>query len=259
MKWTWWATITSANNTRRTCSNIPPENWSASENGYGGNYFDLTQENARVSGQFLWVGIDYLGEAKRWPLRGWDDGLLNTCGFQKPRAAYRQALWADKPMVYVCVHSPGHGESTKSWQGEFGWAPLEHHWNWQGDARPQLPIVVYSNCREVELSLNGHSLGTQKPDEKCTFHWATPFEPGELKAVGRTADGQTAQDTLTTAGAPVRIELLADKNSLAADGEDATHVEIRMLDAKGVFVPTAALPCAVTVSGAGTLAGFGQR
>jgi beta-galactosidase/beta-glucuronidase len=226
------------------------------ENGYGPNYFDLTQKDPRVSGQFLWVGIDYLGEAKRWPLRGWDDGLIDTCAFMKPRAAYRQALWSDQPMVCVCVRAAGAGSSTKSWQGEFGWAPLESHWNWQGDTRAKLPVVVYSNCREVELFLNGHSLGARKADAECTFRWSTPFQPGELKAVGRTDGGLTAQDTLITAGDPVRLELLSGGKPLSADGEDAAHIEIRALDAKGVLVPSAAFPCTVTVSGAGTLAGL---
>lgn len=227
-----------------------------SENGYGRNYFNLTEKNPRVCGQFLWVGIDYLGEAKRWPLRGWDDGLLDTCGFKKPRAAYRQALWSDKPMVYVCVRAAGAGGSTRSWQGEFGWAPLEAHWNWGGDPRPSLPIVVYSNCREVELFLNGRSLGARKADAEGTFGWETPFEAGELKAVGRTADGQTVEDTLMTAGNTVRLELLADRKTLSANGEDSVQVEIRAVDAKGVLVPTAALPATVTVSVAGRLAGL---
>ncbi len=234
----------------------PARKFVGSENGYGPNYFELTQDNPRVSGQFLWVGIDYLGEAKGWPLRGWDDGLLDTCAFIKPRAAYREALWSDKPMVYVCVRAADAGSSTWSWQGEFGWAPLEAHWNWRDDARAELPIVVYSNCREVELFLNDRSLRAHKADTECTFRWSTPFEPGELRAVGRTANGQTTQDTLMTASDPVRFELLADTKSLSANGEDAAHVEIRALDAKGVLVPTAADPFTVTVSGMGTLAGL---
>jgi len=234
----------------------PDRKFVGSENGYGPNYYDLTQQNPRVAGQFLWVGIDYLGEAKRWPLRGWDDGLLDTCGFLKPRAAYRQALWSEKPMVYLCVRHAGAGRSTRSWQGEFGWAPVEAHWNWQGDTRTNLPVVVYSNCREVELFLNGRSLGSRTADEECTFHWETPFEPGELKAVGKTATGQTAQDSLMTAGDPMRLELVADQTTLHATGEDSAHVEIRALDAKGVLVPAASLMCTVSVSGAGTLAGL---
>jgi hypothetical protein len=234
----------------------PARKFLGSENGYGSNYFDLTQQNPRVAGQFRWVGFDYLGEAKRWPLRGWDDGLLDTCGFMKPRAAYRQAHWSEKPMVYLCVRAAGAGSSTRSWQGEFGWAPLAAHWNWQGDTRTNLPIVVYSNCRAVELFLNGRSLGSHLAEADCTFQWETPFEPGELKAVGRTAGGQTVQDILVTARVPARLELTADRTRLSANGEDAAHVEIRALDANGTRVPTAALACAVSVAGAGTLAGL---
>jgi hypothetical protein len=233
----------------------PDRKFVGSENGPGLNYFDLTQENPRVAGQFLWVGFDFLGEASRWPMRG-SEGLLDACAFKKPRAALREALWSDKPMVAVCVRAAEAADSTRSLQGRFGGAPLETHWNWQDDTRAQLPIVVYSNCREVELFLNGRSLGAHKAETACTFRWETPFEPGELKAVGRTADGQTTQDSLITAGKPARLELVADRATLSANGEDAAHLEIRALDAKGIWVPTAAPTCALTVSGAGTLAGL---
>jgi beta-galactosidase/beta-glucuronidase len=234
----------------------PGRKFVGSENGYGPNYFNLTQENPRVSGQFLWVGIDYLGESKRWPLRGWDDGLLDTCAFKKPRAAYRQALWSDNPMVYVCVHSAGVGSSTKSWQGEFGWEPLEAHWNWKDDPRAQLPVIVYSNCREVELFLNGRSLGVHQTDADRTSRWAVTYEPGELKAIGTTANGETTEDTLITAGKPVRMELLPDVKSLSPNREDAVEVEIRTLDDKGNFVPTADPLVSVEVTGVGSLAGL---
>jgi beta-galactosidase len=108
----------------------------------------------------------------------------------------------------------------------------------------------------VELFLNGRPLGGREAETECTFRWEAPFEPGELTAVGRTKDGQTVQDSLRTAGNPARLELLAGAKTLYANGEDAAHVEIRALDAKGLLVPTATLPCTVAVTGAGTLAGL---
>lgn len=227
-----------------------------SENGYGPNYYRLTEDNPRVAGQCLWVGIDYLGESKGWPMRGWDDGLLDTCAFLKPRAAYRQSLWSNKPMVYLGVRSASAHAGATSWQGDFGWESIEPHWNWQGDTRSNLPVVAYSNCREVELFLNGRSLGVKEPGTGHVSRWEVPFAAGELKAIGRNAGIEAAQSSLKTAGAPVRLELLPDRRSIAADGEDAAQVEIRALDAQGAIVPMAAMPCTVSVSGAGILGGL---
>ena len=130
-----------------------------SECGFGLNYADLCATNPRVAGQFLWAGFDYLGEAKGWPARGWDDCLLDTCGFEKPRCYFRESLWSEKPMVYIAVRSPRAENGAKSWQGDFGWPPMQSHWNWADDLRPELPVQIYSNCKTVELFLNGKSLG----------------------------------------------------------------------------------------------------
>ncbi|HWI58334.1 MAG TPA: DUF4982 domain-containing protein, partial [Bacillota bacterium] len=233
----------------------PQRKFVGTENGYEIGYYEITQ-NPRVTGQFLWIGIDYLGEARRWPERGWDNGLLNTCGFQKPRAAFRQSLWSDKPMVYVCVRTPERDRRTRSWQGDFGWQPVESHWNWATDSRAELPVEVYSNCEGVELFLNGKSLGrkSRAEAERHMFRWNVPFQPGELKAIGTPAGpGRPVEYRLVTAGPPARLELLPDQTTLAADGRDVAHIELRLVDEHGVLVPTGNALCAVNVTGAARL------
>jgi hypothetical protein len=232
----------------------PDRKFFFSETGYGLDYAELCATNPRVPGQFLWVGFDYLGEAKKWPARGWDDGLFDTCGFEKPRAYFRESLWSETPMVYIGVCSRAANHGAKSWQGDFGWQPMRSDWNWTDDPRQDLPVEVYSNCKTVELFLNGKSLGTKSladaPDR--IRRWRVHFEPGELKAVG-SGSGKDVVYRLVTAGKPARLDLIPDHVRLAANGEDAFQIEIRLVDAKGVLVQNHDAICSVEVSGTGHL------
>jgi len=218
------------------------------------DYAELCATNPRVPGQFLWVGFDYLGEAKKWPARGWDDGLFDTCGFEKPRSYFRESLWSETPMVYIGVRSRAANHGAKSWQGDFGWQPMRSDWNWTDDPRQELPVEVYSNCKTVELFLNGKSLGKKSladaPDR--IRRWRVHFEPGELKAVG-SGSGKDVVYRLVTAGKPARLDLIPDHVRLAANGEDAFQIEIRLVDAKGVLVQNHDAICSVEVSGTGQL------
>ncbi|HWC60706.1 MAG TPA: glycoside hydrolase family 2 TIM barrel-domain containing protein, partial [Verrucomicrobiae bacterium] len=219
-----------------------------SENGFGLEYVEITK-NPRVAGQFLWVGYDFLGESDSWPSRGSAAGLFDTCGFLKPRSFVRAALWAEQPVVYIGVRSSFGGGG----RGRFG-GGIQSHWNWQNDSRTALPVEVFSNCKTVELFLNGKSLGAKSSAESTNgmFRWSVPFQAGELKAVG-SRDGKTVQSRLVTAGQPARLELVPDKTKLTADGEDVSQIELRLVDAKGVLVPTGAALCNVRVEGAGKL------
>lgn len=213
--------------------------------------YELAQ-NPRVAGQFLWVGFDFLGEAPAWPSRGSVSGLFDTCGFLKPRAFQRAALWSEKPVVYLAVRS------ARGFQrGGRNFANSVSHWNWQDDPRAELPLEVFSNCKSVELFLNGKSLGRKTAAEGTNdvFQWNVPFKAGELKAVG-TLDGKTVETRLVTAGKPARIELIPDRTRLAANGQDAANVELRSVDAQGNLVPNGDALCSVQVTGAGRLIGL---
>ena len=228
----------------------PNRKFVGSEDGFETSYVDLINTNARVTGQFLWVGFDFLGEANAWPNHGSTSGLLDTAGFMKSRAWFRESLWSEKPMVFAGVRPVSRGGGFGG-RGRF--AEMESHWNWAEDTRTNLPVEVYSNCKTVELFLNGKSLGVKNladaPDR--ILRWNTAFKPGELKAVG-WRDGKAVEYRLTTAGKPARIDLVPDHQKLTANGA-AANIELRLVDAKGVLVPNGDALCTVQVSGAGRL------
>jgi hypothetical protein len=228
----------------------PKRKFVGSEDGFETGYVDLIATNARVTGQFLWVGADFLGEANAWPNHGSGSGLLDTCSFMKTRAWFRESLWSEKPMVFAGVRPGARGGGLG--RGRFG--EVESHWNWAEDARTNLPVEVYSNCKAVELFLNGKPLGVKKPEDAPDriLRWNVAFQPGELKAVG-WRDGKTVEYGLATAGKAARMELAPDRTKLRANGEDAASIELRLVDGKGVLVPNGDALCTVQVRGAGRL------
>jgi beta-galactosidase len=137
-----------------------------------------------VAGQFLWTGIDYLGEARAFPNRANGAGLLDLCGFKKPMAWFRQSLWSDAPMVYLAASPAGapRGRGTR----------VEEHWNWREGST--VSVVGYTNVQEVLLTLNGRPIGTTSVADAVdgVLTWEVPFSSGVLKAVGRVNGRQVA-------------------------------------------------------------------
>jgi beta-galactosidase len=208
------------------------------------------RDNQYISGQFLWTGIDYLGEAGRWPYRAAGFGLLDLCGYKKPLGWFRQSLWTDKPMVYICAATSGGRRNPRMKE--------EEHWNWSKDQT--VAVHCYSNCPEVQLTLNDKPLGIKKLTEATegALVWQVPFEPGVLKAVGRK-DGKTiCEFALKTAGPAVKIELSPDVTALQADGKDVCHLTFQITDAKGVRVPDAANELKFEINGPGAIIGIGN-
>jgi len=128
-----------------------------SENGGGWPQWLAVRDNDYVGGQFLWTGIDYLGEANRWPNRGSASGLLDLCGFKKPSAWFRQSLWSDQPMVYLFAATGGGGAGRGSGAG-LGRFWGEESWNWPSNAT--VIVRCCTTCPEVVLFLNDRPLGT---------------------------------------------------------------------------------------------------
>jgi beta-galactosidase len=185
--------------------------------------------NPWVLGQFLWTGVDFLGEAGQYPLRGSASGLFDLIGFPKPQAYLRAALWSGKPMVYAAVQQ--------------GRAAVEH-WNWQDDSRSTLPVVVYTNCDSAELFLNGRSLGEKAVSDRASpvLQWEARNEPGVLLAVGKRAGAEAARFELATAGEAAALRIVPDTI-------DSTHVEIQVVDAAGRRVYRATNEIEVQVTG----------
>lgn len=149
-------------------------------------------------GEFVWVGYDYLGEIVWDGYRGWDAGILDVAGFPKAEYYLRKSYWSQEPVVHVGVAMPK--------EHEFDWAvrPIADHWNWTQDST--LTVMAYSNCDEVELSLNGHRIGRKAiPTDSCCISWNVPFKKGVLKAVGYQGKKKVAEHTLFTAEEPIQL------------------------------------------------------
>jgi hypothetical protein len=204
--------------------------------------------NAFIAGQFLWTGADYLGEANRWPNRASGAGLLDLCSFKKPLAWFRQSLWSDQPMVYLCA-TRGGGRRN------FG---AEASWNWR--TNEDVHVLCFANCPEVTLKLNGKIIGTKTLADarNGVLHWQVPFEPGTLEAVGSENGRETCRCSLQTAGAAARIQLLPDNTRLRADSQDISQIEFRIVDANGVRVPEAHPEITFHLSGPAEILGIGN-
>jgi len=220
----------------------------ASENTHSLAAWQAVAQNAWVSGQFLWTGVDYLGESNRYPDRGSTAGLLDYCGFRKPESYLREALWSGHGVIYAAAReaAPGAGRGGR----------LVEHWNWSGDTRASIPVEVYTNYSPVELFLNGRSLGAKQIPSPLepVLRWAVPNEPGVVRVVGTSTDGKEAGHfELVTAGAAHHLELVPDKAALAG-ADDLSHVEVRVVDVDGHRVFAANPVIEMHVTGAAELA-----
>jgi beta-galactosidase len=187
-----------------------------------------------VSGLFVWTGFDYLGEPLPypWPARSSYFGIVDLAGFPKDAYYMYQSEWTSKPVLHVFPH-----------------------WNWTAGKTVDV-WAYYNNADEVELFLNGKSLGTRaKTGEELHVVWQVKYEPGIIKAVSRKNGQIVLVKEIKTAGKPAKIELLVDRSSIKADGKDLSFVTVRILDAQGNLVPDANSLVQFKLEGAGTIAG----
>ncbi len=208
---------------------------------------DLDREHA--VGLFYWGGIDYLGESHGWPLKCWKGGFVDWAGFRKPSSWVLESLISDKPMVRLLVNRP---ETTyTNWDGVvISVSGLLAHWNQSAVSNQSVEVV--SNAEEVELLLNGKSLGTKM---RAPHYWTVTWQPGTLTAVARNDGKEVARHELKTAGASRSLRLAPDCNSLHADGQDLSHITVEVVDANGIVVPDANHLVNFEVTGPGTNAG----
>lgn len=213
------------------------------ENGHGLTEWLILRDNPFMSGQFLWTGFDYLGEAI-WPAIGSSQGMFDRTGGWKPLSYQRQSWWSSKPVVHIVRREANAGEGD--WVAN--WTPVDA--GTYDDARVQ----VYSNCDEVELFLNGKSLGSKvKPADDSPRSWEVTFETGILKATGRNKGIEAASEELKTAGIPARIILTSDKPKITLNQDDISYVTARVVDADGITCPNADKLISFTVSESGLI------
>ncbi len=189
-----------------------------------------------LAGGFVWTGFDYRGEPTpyEWPCINSHFGIMDVCGFPKNNFYYYQSWWSSKDVLHIFPH-----------------------WNWAGKEGQLISVWVYSNCDEVELSLNGTSLGKQKMTVNSHLEWKIPYSPGVLEAKG-VRNGRTITSKVETTGQPETIQLMPDHADIRADGEDVSVVNVTVLDAQGREIPTADNLIHFEVNGSGKAIGVGN-
>ncbi len=215
------------------------------ENGHTLSAWLALRDKPYMSGQFLWVGIDYLGEAD-WPNIANGQGLLDRTGFARNIAFQRQSWWTDKPMVYVMRKEGNAGAGD--WVSD--WSPTDI------DTYDEARIQVFSNCDEVELFLNDVSQGAKpRPeDDASPRNWSFTFHTGTLKAVAKNKGVVVATQVLKSAGVPAKILLSADKNKVANNWDDVSYITATVVDENDVPCLNADNQLTFSVTGAGVLA-----
>ncbi len=225
-----------------------------SENSHAYSAWKIMEDLAYVSGQFLWTGFDFLGEARQWPARSSGAGVLDQCGFKKPAFYFRQSLWSEKPMVYIAARTP----AGKPGEGRAARSEIVANWNWPVKEGDPVTVVGYTNCETVELFLNEKSLGerTLASAQERILSWEVPYAAGTLKAVARNGGTAAGSFVVQTSGRQERIKLSADATAITADGRDLCHVEVSLVDSAGNPVYAAEDKISFEISGKGRILGL---
>lgn len=215
--------------------------WSASSYDNVSAYWGSTHEETlketkydHVSGIFVWTGFDYLGEPLPypWPARSSYFGIVDLAGFPKDSYYLYQSVWTNKPVLHILPH-----------------------WNW--DVGKTVEVwAYYNNADEVELYLNGKSLGKKsKRGDDLHIKWDVPFEAGTLKAVSRKDGKDVLVREIKTAGRASKIELSVDRKQINANGKDLSFVTVKVTDKDGNMVPSADNLINFKIEGTGFIAG----
>ncbi|MBW8870197.1 MAG: DUF4982 domain-containing protein, partial [Acidobacteriales bacterium] len=200
-------------------------------------WWPLHAEREWEGGGFAWTGFDYRGEPTPygWPSINSQFGIVDMCGFPKDYFYYYKAWWTGSPSLHVFPH-----------------------WNWAGKEGQKISVWVYSNCDEVELIVNGKSLGRKPMPRLRHLVWEAVYTPGYIEARGFKDGKRVLTERRETTGPAAALRLTADRAIINADGEDLAMLRVEAFDAKGRAVPTAGNKLTFTVSGAGTLIGVGN-
>jgi beta-galactosidase len=188
-----------------------------------------------LAGMCIWTGFDYRGEPTPfgWPAIASQFGILDLCGFPKDGMYYLKSWWTDEPVLHVFPH-----------------------WNWSEGQ--EISVWAYSNCEEVELFLNGQSLGRQTMTNCSHLEWPVKYTPGTLVARGFKDGKEILTAKVETTGQPAAVQLTPHRATLQADGDDVSVITVQVTDAQGRVVPTADNNITFEISGPGKIIGVGN-
>ena len=172
----------------------------------------------------------------RWPCINSHFGILDTCGFPKDNFYYYQSWWTTNTVLHLLPH-----------------------WNWPGREGQEIRVDALSNCKQVELFLNGASLGKQTMQPNSKLSWQVKYAPGTLSAKGFDDAGKVIAETkVETTGEPAAVQLTPNRTTINADGEDVSVITVSVTDAQGRIVPTAGNKINFAIEGAGKILGVGN-
>jgi beta-galactosidase len=237
------------------------------------DYWAAVENHPYVIGDFVWTGMDYLGESgighagldhpkyewnQPWPWFNAFCGDIDLCGCKKPQSYYRDVVWNRSPLA-MAVHAPipeGRQEQISGW----GWPDEHQSWTWPGQEGKPLTVAVYSRGDIVRLELNGKVVGEQpvSPATKLTAHFEVPYAPGELRATSFRKGREVARVSFHTVGPPAALRLTPDRSTIHASRNDLSFIAVEVVDQNGNLVPNAEIPVRFKISGAGRLAGVGS-
>jgi beta-galactosidase len=222
-----------------------------SENGMALSAWKAVDSNAYIAGQFLWTGIDYLGESHQWPSHGNGAGVLNLAGFPKAEYYFRQSLWAEIPMIYIGTTTipdtskKGYDRSARQ---------ANPDWNYQNGEKVR--VSCFTNCSEAELFLNGRSLGKKSLSafDNRIIYWDVDYQPGELMVNGFTQNGKNVIYRIKTSGEPDAITAGTDLPAYNQSG--VVQLVINIVDKNGISVFSANNEIAIKIDGPAKLLGL---
>ena len=199
----------------------------------GPNFYEMDLD--KVIGLAYWGAIDYLGESMGWPIKGWNQGVFDLSLQPKPDAYFVKSMFTDEPTVHIGVIEKSGGNIQ--WNGiNVSAGKLSENWN--REAGEMVSLYTYTNGDEVELFLNGKSLGVKKnsndPKQRARIKWDNiAYAPGTLVAVAKKNGKVVARHQIETTGGAVALKLVPDAENWHADGKDLMHVRIYAVDKKG--------------------------
>ncbi len=242
-------------------------------------YWHDVERFSHVIGDFTWTSYDYIGEAglgkaeyvepdkvketmmlshvSGYPWRLSFDADFDLCGFERPQLAYRRIVWGSDE-TFIASHNPKNQGKIEV-LGRWGWPECENAWSWTGYEGKPVQVDVYSAAEEVELILNGKSIGKKATGKANRFkaEFELTYEPGTLEAISYTNGNKVSSDMLISAGEPSGIRISPERKELVANGQSLAFAVVEIIDAEGRLVPTAEMKAIAKVEGVATLAAFG--